>query len=54
MSPIVTFKAKPNGPKCPFGNTIKFSLTPGSCVWLAGDSGAGKTTLSTYLAGLSP
>jgi ABC-type nitrate/sulfonate/bicarbonate transport system ATPase subunit len=51
-APIVTFKASPKGPKCPFTNSISFQLFPGSCVLLKGNSGAGKTTLSTYLASL--
>ena len=52
--PLVSFVASPKGPKCPFGNNqVKFELYPGGCVWLAGRSGLGKTTLSTYLAGLS-
>ena len=53
--PLVSFRASPTGPKCPFGNPeeVSFQLLPGGCVWLGGPSGAGKTTLSTYLAGLS-
>ena len=45
---------KSNELVCPFGNErVSFELTPGSCVCLAGNSGAGKTTLATFLAGLS-
>lgn len=52
--PLVTFQASPKGPKCPFGNTkVTIEVFPGGCVWLGGRSGAGKTTLSTYIAGLS-
>ena len=52
--PLVSFRASPSGPKCPFGNKeVSFQLLPGGCAWLGGPSGAGKTTLSTYLAGLS-
>ena len=56
---IVNFQAIPSNEgktrhKCPFGNkSISFSLRPGSCVRIAGNSGAGKTTLVTFLAGLS-
>jgi len=32
---------------------VELNLYPGGCIWLSGNSGAGKTTLSTYLAGLS-
>ncbi|CAB9511525.1 binding protein MetN [Seminavis robusta] len=53
-SPLVSFQAKPKGPKCPFGNPlVKLELYAGGCIWLSGNSGLGKTTLSTCLAGLS-
>lgn len=51
-TPLVSFTASPDGPKCPFSNPISFKLRPGACVRLSGSSGAGKTTLSMYLAGL--
>lgn len=51
--PLASFTASPNGPKCPFTNRISFELYPGSCILLKGNSGAGKTTLSTFLAGLA-
>lgn len=52
--PLVTFEAQNLGPKCPFGNqSVKFELYPGACVSLFGASGAGKTSLSGFLAGLS-
>jgi len=56
--PIVEFKAIPTensrNLKCPFSNeSVSFSIYPGSCIRIAGDSGAGKTTLVTFLAGLS-
>mmetsp|Transcript_26358 Transcript_26358/g.39932 ORF Transcript_26358/g.39932 Transcript_26358/m.39932 type:complete len:574 (+) Transcript_26358:28-1749(+) len=52
--PIVTLKASPDGIKCPFGNdAVEISLNKGGCVWLKGNSGFGKTSLSTFLAGLS-
>lgn len=52
--PLTTLKASPDGPKCPFGNSnVEITLNEGSCVWLKGNSGFGKTSLSTFLAGLS-
>ena len=61
LNTIVEFEAIPitnqqssKHSKCPFGNkSVAFSLSPGSCVRIAGNSGAGKTTLVTFLAGLS-
>ena len=51
---LVTFHASKKGPKCPFGNgTVDFEIVPGACIWLKGNSGFGKTTLATHLAGLS-
>jgi ABC-type multidrug transport system ATPase subunit/ABC-type transporter Mla maintaining outer membrane lipid asymmetry permease subunit MlaE len=51
---LATFRASRKGPKCPFGNgTVDFEIVPGACIWLKGNSGFGKTTLATYLAGLS-
>lgn len=53
-TPLVKLTAIPKGLKCPFGNSkVDIELSKGSCVWLSGDSGLGKTTLSTFLAGLS-
>eukprot|EP00804_Cyclotella_cryptica_P025629 CCRYP_002851-RA/>CCRYP_002851-RA protein AED:0.09 eAED:0.09 QI:193/1/1/1/1/1/2/708/393 len=54
--PILQFRARNTNPlKCPFVNsTVCFTLYPGSCVHLAGPSGAGKTTLANYIAGLLP
>eukprot|EP00568_Trieres_chinensis_P000123 CAMPEP_0183304858 /NCGR_PEP_ID=MMETSP0160_2-20130417/9794_1 /TAXON_ID=2839 ORGANISM="Odontella Sinensis, Strain Grunow 1884" /NCGR_SAMPLE_ID=MMETSP0160_2 /ASSEMBLY_ACC=CAM_ASM_000250 /LENGTH=577 /DNA_ID=CAMNT_0025467977 /DNA_START=138 /DNA_END=1868 /DNA_ORIENTATION=- len=52
--PILSFRAKRNGPRCPFGNdTVSFDLRLGGCVCLSGNSGAGKTTLAMHIAGLS-
>ena len=52
--PLVTFSAVRSGHKCPFGNaSVSFSLYPGACVCLSGNSGFGKSTLATFLAGLS-
>jgi ABC-type transporter Mla maintaining outer membrane lipid asymmetry ATPase subunit MlaF len=50
--PIVVLKASPCGPKCPFAEPVEFSLRPGGCVALSGNSGMGKTTLGTVLSGL--
>lgn len=50
--PIVQFRAVPCGPKCPFDQAVEFSLSPGGCVSLVGNSGMGKTTLGTVLSGL--
>ncbi|KAL3775681.1 hypothetical protein ACHAWO_004495 [Cyclotella atomus] len=54
--PILEFRAQNvNSEKCPFVNTsVEFTLYPGSCLHLAGPSGAGKTTLANYIAGLLP
>jgi len=51
---ILEFKANKIDPdRCPFINdTVSFTLNRGSCVHLAGPSGAGKTTLSNYIAGI--
>jgi ABC-type nitrate/sulfonate/bicarbonate transport system ATPase subunit/ABC-type transporter Mla maintaining outer membrane lipid asymmetry permease subunit MlaE len=51
-APIVTLRARPLGPKCPFGKDVEISLRPGGCVSLVGNSGMGKTTLATVLVGL--
>jgi ABC-type multidrug transport system ATPase subunit/ABC-type transporter Mla maintaining outer membrane lipid asymmetry permease subunit MlaE len=52
-SPLVSFRARSVGPKCPFGNaTVAFTLRPGGLVCLSGKSGLGKTTLATVLTGL--
>ena len=52
--PLLSLHATRKGPKCPFGNaSIEFQLVAGACCWLKGNSGFGKTTLATYLAGLS-
>jgi ABC-type nitrate/sulfonate/bicarbonate transport system ATPase subunit/ABC-type transporter Mla maintaining outer membrane lipid asymmetry permease subunit MlaE len=51
---LVTVRATRSGPKCPFGNdTIEFSLFPGGCVQLCGNSGLGKTTIALAVADLS-
>jgi len=54
--PLLEFEATNVAPsKCPFLNpTVKFALRRSSCLHLAGPSGAGKTTLSNYIAGLLP
>ena len=54
--PLLTFQATPTGPKCPFGNLqpISFSLIPGGCVWLQGNSGRGKTTLASAICNILP
>lgn len=54
--PILQFKARNVDPrKCPFENeVVSFTLFPSSCIHLSGQSGAGKTTLSNYIAGLLP
>mmetsp|Transcript_7946 Transcript_7946/g.14966 ORF Transcript_7946/g.14966 Transcript_7946/m.14966 type:complete len:606 (+) Transcript_7946:153-1970(+) len=54
--PILEFKAQNINPeKCPFVNsTVNFTLRRSSCIHLAGPSGAGKTTLSNYIAGILP
>ena len=51
-STIVSLQASPKGSKCPFGETVEFSLEPGDCVWLQGKSGIGKSTLASVLAEL--
>mmetsp|Transcript_33909 Transcript_33909/g.72298 ORF Transcript_33909/g.72298 Transcript_33909/m.72298 type:complete len:609 (+) Transcript_33909:163-1989(+) len=53
---ILEFKARNVDPqKCPFLNsTVAFTLRRSSCLHLAGPSGAGKTTLSNYIAGILP
>mmetsp|Transcript_30810 Transcript_30810/g.74007 ORF Transcript_30810/g.74007 Transcript_30810/m.74007 type:complete len:599 (+) Transcript_30810:125-1921(+) len=50
--PIVQFRAVANGPKCPFEGPIEFSMFPGGCLSLKGNSGQGKTTLGSVLCGL--
>ena len=54
--PILEFRATNIDPaKCPFVNpSVEFTLYPSSCLHLAGPSGAGKTTLANYIAGLLP
>mmetsp|Transcript_33026 Transcript_33026/g.67316 ORF Transcript_33026/g.67316 Transcript_33026/m.67316 type:complete len:617 (-) Transcript_33026:164-2014(-) len=54
--PILRFRARNvNSEKCPFLNSIvSFDLYPSSCLHLGGQSGAGKTTLALYIAGLLP
>lgn len=54
--PILHFSAKNVDPaKCPFTNsTVSFTLRRSGCLHLAGPSGAGKTTLSNYIAGILP
>ena len=55
-TPILQFKARNvDHRKCPFENEeVSFTLFPSSCTHLSGQSGAGKTTLSNYIAGLLP
>jgi len=55
-TPLVTVRARPMGPQCPFGNdsVVEFALHPGDCVLLSGHSGLGKTTLAMCIAGLLP
>jgi ABC-type transporter Mla maintaining outer membrane lipid asymmetry ATPase subunit MlaF/ABC-type transporter Mla maintaining outer membrane lipid asymmetry permease subunit MlaE len=55
-SPLLEFRARNvNINKCPFTNEIvSFDLYPSSCLHLNGQSGAGKTTLSNYIAGILP
>lgn len=50
--PLVTVKARPLGPQCPFGQPVEWQLSPSSCLWLQGDSGRGKTSLAMAVAGL--
>lgn len=52
--PILYFKARNvDTTKCPFTNdAVEFTLHKSSCIHLAGQSGAGKTTLSNVIAGL--
>ncbi|KAL9189068.1 hypothetical protein ACHAXT_011558 [Thalassiosira profunda] len=54
--PILQFSAKNvDASKCPFTNpTVSFALRRSGCLHLAGPSGAGKTTLSNYIAGILP
>ena len=54
--PLLEFRARNiNANKCPFKNEIvSFTLHPSSCLHLSGQSGAGKTTLSNYIAGILP
>ena len=54
--PILEFRAKNiDSSKCPFTNdSVEFTLYPSSCLHLSGQSGAGKTTLSNYIAGILP
>jgi ABC-type nitrate/sulfonate/bicarbonate transport system ATPase subunit/ABC-type transporter Mla maintaining outer membrane lipid asymmetry permease subunit MlaE len=50
---LVTVKVRRAGSHCPFGNEgIEFALHPGTCLWLRGPSGRGKSTLTMHLAGL--
>jgi len=50
--PLVTLRAKPIGNRAPFGESLEFSLTEGSCVELRGPSGRGKTTIASFLTGI--
>lgn len=52
MNSLLKVLAKPESEKCPFSNTISFTLRPGDCVWLQGPSGRGKTTLAMEICGL--
>jgi ABC-type lipoprotein export system ATPase subunit len=49
---LVTLRAKPIGHRAPFGESVEFSLTEGSCVELRGPSGRGKTTIASFLTGI--
>jgi ABC-type nitrate/sulfonate/bicarbonate transport system ATPase subunit len=52
--PFVVFSCTRAGPQCPFGNCkVEIQLTRGSCLHLKGASGLGKSTLATFVAGLS-
>jgi ABC-type lipoprotein export system ATPase subunit len=51
--PLVSFKATPHGHKSPFCSEVSFELREGSCVLLKGNSGIGKTTLVSFLEGLT-
>ncbi|KAL7448208.1 hypothetical protein ACHAWC_001870 [Mediolabrus comicus] len=54
--PLLEFRARNIcTEKCPFTNDIvSFTLHPSSCLHLSGQSGAGKTTLSNFIAGIIP
>jgi ABC-type transporter Mla maintaining outer membrane lipid asymmetry ATPase subunit MlaF/ABC-type transporter Mla maintaining outer membrane lipid asymmetry permease subunit MlaE len=54
--PLLEFRARNiNASMCPFTNeTVSFTLHPSSCLHFSGQSGAGKTTLSNYIAGILP
>lgn len=54
--PILEFRARNvNANTCPFTNeTVSFTLHPSSCLHLSGQSGAGKTTISNYIARILP
>ena len=44
-----------SGPRCPFDNdTVELDVRPGECLWLKGDSGAGKSSIALHLLGLRP
>lgn len=44
-----------NSSGCPFGNeTVDMELDSGECLWLQGDSGAGKSSIALHLVGLQP
>jgi len=51
--PLLTFRAKNVGPKCPFDNdVIEFTIRPGGCISFQGNSGVGKTTLAMIITGV--
>ncbi len=54
--PLLEFRARNIcTEKCPFTNDIvSFTLHPSSCLHLSGQSGAGKTTLSNFIAAIIP
>ncbi len=54
--PLLEFRARNIcTEKCPFTNDIvSFTLHPSSCLHLSGQSGAGKTTLSNFIANIIP
>jgi ABC-type multidrug transport system ATPase subunit/ABC-type transporter Mla maintaining outer membrane lipid asymmetry permease subunit MlaE len=51
---LVTLRARPTGPNCPFGQEVDFQIFEGACIALRGRSGIGKTTVATFLACLLP
>ena len=53
-TPLLSFHVTRLGCHCPFANEhVEFHVWEQSCIWLTGNSGLGKTTLVSYLAGLT-